>query len=97
MGAIRLGDDTPGSWGEVISAAAVHLPVIDDPMVVELLDREAILWCLQKGFSVVRFGGMRKWLSIGSIKLMCMTVERVPSSMRSCGAWRSMWGLVFDS
>ncbi|CAL1390652.1 unnamed protein product [Linum trigynum] len=88
MCAIRLGDDTPGSWGEVISAAAIHLPVIDDPMVVELWDREAILWCLQKGFSVVSFGGggVRKWLSIGSIKLMCMTVERVPSSMRSCGA-----------
>ncbi|CAL1403569.1 unnamed protein product [Linum trigynum] len=47
-----------GQDGEVLCAKGVFFPEIDDPMIVELLVlREAILWCRNRGFLVVRFEG----------------------------------------
>ncbi|CAL1377707.1 unnamed protein product [Linum trigynum] len=46
---------------DILMAKGVQFPGIDDPAVVELLVlREAMLWCLEHGFAVVRLEGDAK-------------------------------------
>ncbi|CAL1400383.1 unnamed protein product [Linum trigynum] len=68
-GAVRAGSHSAGgvvlltSNREVWLVKGVHLPWVDDPLVVELLVlREAILWCLSLGLSAVTFEGDAKVL-----------------------------------
>ncbi|CAL1381312.1 unnamed protein product [Linum trigynum] len=45
----------------VLWAAGIQFPIIDDPLIVELLFlREAILWCLGQGLTSMRFEGDAK-------------------------------------
>ncbi|CAL1389099.1 unnamed protein product [Linum trigynum] len=66
-GATKCGSHSAGGMvlldqeGQTIIAHGTQYPVVDDPMVVELLVlREAILWCLGMGLSAVRFEGDAK-------------------------------------
>ncbi|CAL1378948.1 unnamed protein product [Linum trigynum] len=46
---------------DILMATGMQFPVIDDPLVVELLVlREAVLWCLSRGLLSVRFEGDSK-------------------------------------
>ncbi|CAL1357547.1 unnamed protein product [Linum trigynum] len=46
---------------EVLFAIGMQFQPVEDPMVVELLVlREAIVWCLDHGFTVMRFEGDAK-------------------------------------
>ncbi|CAL1405070.1 unnamed protein product [Linum trigynum] len=66
-GATRRGSHSAGGMvlvyptGGISLAAGVQFPVIDDPMVVELLVlREAVIWCSGLGLTDVRFEGDAK-------------------------------------
>ncbi|CAL1388801.1 unnamed protein product [Linum trigynum] len=68
-GATRKGSHSAGGWvlydgmGNVLLASGVQFPGMDDPAVVELLVlREAVLWCLDHGFTEVRFEGDAKMI-----------------------------------
>ncbi|CAL1408915.1 unnamed protein product [Linum trigynum] len=68
-GAVRRGSHAAGGavlltpTRDVWLVKGIHIPCMDDPMVVELLVlREAVFWCLSMGLSEVQFEGDAKVL-----------------------------------
>ncbi|CAL1409387.1 unnamed protein product [Linum trigynum] len=65
-GATRTGSHSAGGMvlsvdGGILRATGIQFPVIEDPVVAEVLAlREAVRWCLIQGYSVVRFEGDAK-------------------------------------
>ncbi|CAL1412455.1 unnamed protein product [Linum trigynum] len=77
-GATRTGSHSAGgmvlsSEGGILRAKGVQFPIIEDPVVAEVLAlREAVQWCLAQGYSVVRFEGDAKVIID---KIRCLEAE----------------------